>query len=291
MNQTTSHRVGVQQRSADHKYRLMVLAFTFRLRNTARRGYLGIMRRATIGRGPSRRLRPETYERCPMIADQLDAEKIPAEILKAPDPAIAFTFRLRNTARRGYVGIMRRAQVKLYSVINSLRGRLKTAAFERRGRISIARGVTITTNRHAHIDLGDRVQFGEYCGIAVFGSHDRPAKLTIGDRTSFQPKVRINCVDNIQIGQDCIFSWEVDILDTDFHSIINSDGNIQPNHAPIQIQDRVWVGAGVKILKGVTIGNDAVVAAGAIVTRSVPSRTLVAGCPAKVVKQIDGWTH
>lgn len=181
--------------------------------------------------------------------------------------------------------------VKVHSRVALLRGRMKTSSFKRRGRISIARGVAFATNQHANIDLGDRVSFSEGCGIAVFGSHERPACLTIGDRTSFQPRLRINCVDNIQIGQDCVFSWDVDILDTDFHNIIDCGGIIAPNHSPILIQDRVWVGAGVKILKGVTIGNDSVVAAGAIVTRSVPPCTVVAGCPAKVVKRIDGWTH
>jgi acetyltransferase-like isoleucine patch superfamily enzyme len=170
-----------------------------------------------------------------------------------------------------------------------LRGSLKTARFERSGWVAAARGVTITVNSFATIRFGDRVTLGEGCGIAVFGAPERMAMLAIGDRTYFQPRVRINCSDNIQIGADCAFAWDVDIFDTDFHSIVGLDGEPQPNHAPIQIQDRVWIGAGAKILKGVTIGNDAVVAAGAIVTRSVPPRTLVAGCPAKVIKQIAGW--
>jgi len=112
----------------------------------------------------------------------------------------------------------------------------------------------------------------------------------IGDRTYLQPRVRINCSQEIQIGKDCAISWDVDILDTDFHSIVGLDGQPQTNQAPICIQDRVWVGVGAKILKGVTIGSDSVVAAGAVVTRSAPPSTLVAGCPARVIKQIAGWT-
>ena len=55
---------------------------------------------------------------------------------------------------------------------------------------------------------------------------------------------------------------------------------------PITVGDNVWFGAGVQVLPGVTIGEGAVVAAGAVVTRDVPPRTLVAGVPAKVLKEI-----
>jgi acetyltransferase-like isoleucine patch superfamily enzyme len=57
--------------------------------------------------------------------------------------------------------------------------------------------------------------------------------------------------------------------------------------APIAIERNVWLGAGATVLQGVTIGSDAVVAAGAIVTRDVPPRTLVAGVPAQVLREIS----
>ena len=61
----------------------------------------------------------------------------------------------------------------------------------------------------------------------------------------------------------------------------------KPNH--VVLEDHVWLGAGVTVLKGVTIGHDAVVAAGAIVTKDVPPLTLVAGVPARPVRQLRGW--
>ncbi len=57
--------------------------------------------------------------------------------------------------------------------------------------------------------------------------------------------------------------------------------------APITIERNVWLGAGATVLQGVTVGSDAVVAAGAIVTRDVPPRTLVAGVPAQAVREIE----
>ena len=56
--------------------------------------------------------------------------------------------------------------------------------------------------------------------------------------------------------------------------------------APIVIERNVWLGAGATVLQGVTVGSDAVVAAGAIVTRDVPPRTLVAGVPGRVLREI-----
>ena len=56
---------------------------------------------------------------------------------------------------------------------------------------------------------------------------------------------------------------------------------------PILIKRKAWIGAGVTILPGVTIGENAVVAAGAVVTKDVPDNTIVAGVPAKIIKSIN----
>ena len=55
---------------------------------------------------------------------------------------------------------------------------------------------------------------------------------------------------------------------------------------PIRIENKVWLGANVTILPGVTIGEGAIVAAGAVVTKDVAARTIVGGVPAKVIKKI-----
>ena len=108
--------------------------------------------------------------------------------------------------------------------------------------------------------------------------------LTIGDRTRFDGDTRIICTQEITIGEDCTVAWGVDVMDNDFHTI-----NDQPSRAPIRVGNHVWIGTKATILKGVTVGDGAIVAAGATVTQDIPARTLVAGCPARPIKTDVLW--
>jgi acetyltransferase-like isoleucine patch superfamily enzyme len=107
--------------------------------------------------------------------------------------------------------------------------------------------------------------------------------------------------DKIEIGSHCLISWNVGIADSDFHPLEPAQRLIdaqalapffkdRPQRpklrtAPVIISDNVWIGMNATILKGVTIGENSVVAAGSVVTKSVLSNTVVAGNPAMVVKK------
>jgi acetyltransferase-like isoleucine patch superfamily enzyme len=73
------------------------------------------------------------------------------------------------------------------------------------------------------------------------------------------------------------------LIDCDFHRV--EDKSWDTEGQPIVVEDNAWIGNRCIILKGVTIGHDSVVAAGSVVSRDVPPRTLVFGVPARVVKQ------
>lgn len=92
--------------------------------------------------------------------------------------------------------------------------------------------------------------------------------------------LNLSCFESISIGFDVAISENVTIRDSDNHHIVGS----APATAPVVIGDGVWIGLNAVILKGVTIGPGAVVAAGAIVTRDVPARCLVGGVPARVLR-------
>lgn len=89
----------------------------------------------------------------------------------------------------------------------------------------------------------------------------------------------------VTIGKNCAIACEVIICDYDFHNV---DMN-KPKSKPIHIGDNVWIGRRAMILKGCCIGEGSVIAAGSIVTKDVPPHTLVAGNPARIIRNNVNW--
>lgn len=108
-------------------------------------------------------------------------------------------------------------------------------------------------------------------------------------RNSYMNASLIQCASHISIGNDCAIAGDVLIQDTDFHPILDENRAPKPITKPIHIGNKVWICAKATILKGVTIGDGAIVAAGAVVTKDVPAYSLVAGNPAKVIKENVKW--
>jgi acetyltransferase-like isoleucine patch superfamily enzyme len=120
--------------------------------------------------------------------------------------------------------------------------------------------------------------------ISVF----KDATLEVGANVIVSYNSRILCFENIKIGNDSLISWDVEVKDSDLHNI-SREGFVMSK--PIQIGNHVLIGSRAMILKGVRIGDGAVVAAGAVVTRDVPENCLVAGVPARVVRENIKWSN
>lgn len=96
---------------------------------------------------------------------------------------------------------------------------------------------------------------------------------------------KIRSAQSISIGENVAIGTDVTILDSDHHSICGKPIAT----APVVIEDHVWIGTRVTILKGVTVGKGSIIAAGSVVTKSVPANSIVAGAPARVVKEGVWW--
>lgn len=111
------------------------------------------------------------------------------------------------------------------------------------------------------------------------------SKLEIGSGFC-NSNIKIRCSKEITIGNDVAISHDVTIMDSDAHCIDSKDYEMSK---PVHIEDNVWIGTRATILKGVKIGKGSIVAAGAVVTKDVPPNSMVAGVPAKVIKENIIW--
>jgi acetyltransferase-like isoleucine patch superfamily enzyme len=106
--------------------------------------------------------------------------------------------------------------------------------------------------------------------------------VTIGQGTFLNRNTEIVSLGSVTIGNDCKIARDVLIMDSDQHAILGEALAV----VPVVIEDRVWIGARAIVLKGVTIGHDSVVGAGAIVTRSIPPYSVAVGQPARVIRTV-----
>lgn len=131
-------------------------------------------------------------------------------------------------------------------------------------------------------------------------------KITIGDRTFIGGGMFV-CIEEIEIGNDVMFSWGCTVVDNNSHSVkwserkddvVNWKRGLDENkigaykdwsnvkRAKVTIKDKAWIGFNSIILKGVTIGEGSIIGSGSVVTKDVPDWTIVAGNPARVIREI-----
>ena len=106
--------------------------------------------------------------------------------------------------------------------------------------------------------------------------------LSIGDDTFVNYGTSIAATGSVRIGRGCLLGMYTIILDNDFHTL--EERTRRPVPCPVVLEDNVWLGHRVLVLPGVTIGHDAVVGAGSVVTADIPPRSLAVGNPARVVR-------
>lgn len=178
----------------------------------------------------------------------------------------------------------------LERVVGGLLSRLARLRYRRffhvGGPLRIGRGVVLRSlnapngdNRMLQVVTAGHNTIGS--GVIIQGS----GKLFLGKKSFIGDYAVIGCNDEIVIGRDVMIAQAVTIRDTDHaFSRIDIPMNRQGvTTAPIRIGDDVWLGHGAVILKGVNVGEGAIVAAGAVVKQDVPAYAIVGGVPARII--------
>jgi acetyltransferase-like isoleucine patch superfamily enzyme len=167
-------------------------------------------------------------------------------------------------------------RIQADGILSLLLGALIRSRFTRAGRLIVHGGLPLPSvdNKGGRIELGN---CGLFSGVRFECWVD--ATICVGDGTYLNRGTEIVAAQSVTIGRDCKIARDVIIMDTDQHEL----PGMRLQVAPVEIGDRVWIGARAIVLKGVHIGHDSVVAAGAVVTHDVPPHTIVAGIPARPV--------
>jgi galactoside O-acetyltransferase len=153
--------------------------------------------------------------------------------------------------------------------------------------------------RNISIKKGCNLEIGRDSIIEGTIAFDKEGgRIKIGERVFIGGSLLV-CAENIEIGDDVLISWGCTVVDHNSHAIGWKDRSEDVGNwfhgikdwsavqtAQVKIGARSWLGFNVIVLKGVTIGEGAVVGAGSVVTKDVPPYTIVAGNPAKIIREI-----
>ncbi len=159
-----------------------------------------------------------------------------------------------------------------------------------------ALGKSATVIKPWYVELfGSPVVMGDHATIvatsdkrvrfSVWSDAQLNGEIRFGDYGIVCPGVRVSSAAKINIGDNCMLASGVYITDSDWHDIYNRVA--LGKTGPIEIAANVWIGDSAIICKGVSIGENSIIGAGAVVVNSIPSNCIAAGNPAKVVKRLD----
>lgn len=144
-------------------------------------------------------------------------------------------------------------------------------------------GGNIHIGNHVHIQSAP----GVMTRLATWKNPDGSSgRISVGDFALITAGVHIVSSASISIGKNVMLASHCYISDADWHDIYDRT-SVPGASSPITLADNVWAGHGAKILKGVSIGKNTIIAAGAVVTKSFGENLIIAGCPAYVIGTLD----
>ena len=157
---------------------------------------------------------------------------------------------------------------------------------------AVGEGFVVYNPQHVEVN-GERVRIGRHAHMMA--TRDAPIRLSafpgsegiaLGDYAIVAPGVRIASAVSIEIGHNCMFATHAYVTDADWHDVY--DRTAAPGGArPVKLDDNVWIGDSAIVCKGVHIGENSVIGAGAVVAKDIPPNSIAVGNPARVVKELD----
>lgn len=115
-------------------------------------------------------------------------------------------------------------------------------------------------------------------------------ELRMGRNFAISGSTKIICNDKISIGDNVQFAYSILVMDSDGHSIYDTNGERYPNTAPIKIGNKVWIAPYTSILKGASIPDNCIIAQFSLINKKFKSpKHIIGGIPAKEIKEISKW--
>jgi len=206
---------------------------------------------------------------------------IPAIVRTGPPPLHGGPLTLLRFARRNGMLTLGYARLTAKWLWLKLRwrGRLKTD-----GLCFVCPGVKLEIGRDATLHLGRWSWIGHGCKLRV---HE--GEVSIGSKSVMGQECTISAFQHISIGRECIVADRVMMIDFD-HGVVEVERPIRLQgiyKRDVDIGHNVWIGYGACVLRGVSVGDNAVIGTSAVLTTDVPENAVVAGIPARVIRMRD----
>jgi acetyltransferase-like isoleucine patch superfamily enzyme len=157
-----------------------------------------------------------------------------------------------------------------------------------------------TAARLINLDARDRVEIGAHSAVRGILRNEAGGRIRLGSCVYVGDDVIVSAGEEVVVGADTLLAHGVQVFDNDSHPLdagerarhfrmilgLEPPGPVKIGTAAVSIGARCWIGMQSLVMKGVTIGDEAIVAAGSVVATDIPARVLAGGNPARVIKSL-----
>jgi acetyltransferase-like isoleucine patch superfamily enzyme len=199
---------------------------------------------------------------------------------KRPLALLAFLIRNRMITPK-YSLLLARLLRRRFLTVTGYRMRLAGMAF-------VGRGVRIQIGKRGRLRLGRWIWIGRGTKIRC---HE--GEVVIGDKTVLGEDCTISAYQHVSIGEQCIVADRVMLIDFD-HNVAEVERPVRVQgiyKRDVHVGNNVWIGYGAQILRGVTVGDNSIIGASAVVNKDVPANAVVGGVPARIIRMREAPRH